>query len=117
MMGTPCFLLESVPINIGNWIPHKIQDLGAPGSGGMEGENTTCVSDENQWQNVPNLNFNRSVRKIKLNCNWYDNCNSNWAAASLVRDSPLNPLSIKAGDFSFKRSQPAAKHATDFLEL
>ncbi len=54
----------------------------------MEGENTVCVSDENSWQNVPNVHFNRDDRKIKLNYDWYDNDNSNWAVPSFVRDSP-----------------------------
>lgn len=40
MMGTPCFLLEQAPISVGEFVPHKIQDLGAPGSGVTEEENT-----------------------------------------------------------------------------
>jgi hypothetical protein len=78
-------------------IPHKIQDPGAPGSGVMEGENAACVSGENPWQNVPNLNFNRNDRKIKLDENWYDNDNSNWAVPSFVRDSPSPPLLKRRG--------------------
>jgi hypothetical protein len=115
MMGTPCFLLESAFAKASadrrayakESIPHKIQDLDASGSGGMEGENTTCVSGENPWQNVPNMNFNRNDRKIKLNYNWYDNYNSNWAVASLVRESPSNPLPKKRRFFYFSDlSQP-----------
>ncbi|MFZ6015672.1 MAG: hypothetical protein ACOYUZ_04955 [Patescibacteria group bacterium] len=44
------------------------------------------VSGENQWQHVPGLGFLRSVRKIGLDCSWYDGCSSDWAAASLVRE-------------------------------
>lgn len=40
MMGTPCFLLEQAPMFIGEFVPHKIQDLDASESGVMEGENT-----------------------------------------------------------------------------
>ncbi len=105
MMGTPCFLLESAFAKATadrqayamERIPHKIQDPGAPGSGVMEGENAACVSDENPWQNVPNLNFNRDDRKIKLDENWYDNTNSSWAVPSFVRDSPSHPPAQMAG--------------------
>ena len=81
---------------IGERIPYKIQDLDASGSGVMEGENTACVSDENPWHNVPNLNFNRDDRKIKLNYNWNDNHNPNWSVPSFVRESPSQtpPMSI-----------------------
>lgn len=41
MMGTPCFLLEQAPMDIGEFVPHKIQDLDASESGVMEGENTS----------------------------------------------------------------------------
>jgi hypothetical protein len=99
MMGTPCFLLEQAPplVSGGEFVPHKIQDLDASESGVIEGENTACVSDENPWQNVPNVNFNRDDRKIKLNYDWYDNYNSNWAVPSFVRDSPSQPLASIAG--------------------
>ncbi|HWQ99684.1 MAG TPA: hypothetical protein VN397_02440 [Candidatus Methylomirabilis sp.] len=100
MMGTPCFLLEQAPQYCGEFVPHKIQDSGAPGSGVMEGENTACVSDENPWQNVPNVNFNRDARKIKLNYDWYDNYNSYWAVPSFVRDSPSQPR-LHAGGVVF----------------
>lgn len=43
MMGTPCFLLEQAPplASGGEFVPHKIQDLDASGSGVMEGKNTS----------------------------------------------------------------------------
>jgi hypothetical protein len=74
-------------MNIEECVPYKIQNPDASGFGGLEGEDTACVSDENPWTNVPNLNFNRDNRKIKLNYDWYDNHNSHWAVPSFVRDS------------------------------
>jgi hypothetical protein len=67
----------------------------------MEGENIACVSDENPWQNLPDLNFDRSDRKIKLNYNWYDNYNSDWSVPSFARESPSNPLPTQAEGFLF----------------
>ena len=47
-----------------------------------------AVPDEKPWTNVPNLNFDRDKRKIQLNYNWSNNCNSKWAVPSFFRDSP-----------------------------
>ena len=48
MMGTPCFLLEQSTFLHANreveFVPHKIQDSGAPESGVMDKENTLSVS-------------------------------------------------------------------------
>ena len=41
----------------------------------------TCrtVPGNQQWMNVPNVNFDRDDRKVKLNANWSDNANDNWS--------------------------------------
>lgn len=97
MMGTPCFLLEQAPMSIGEFVPHKIQDLDASESGVMEGESALAVPGEKPWANVPNLNFDSDNRKIQLNYNWCDNYNSNWAVPSFVRDSPSQTPVVMAG--------------------
>lgn len=85
--GTSCMFTERVP--------HKIQGTDAPVPGVME-EESVNVSSENPWQNVPNLNFDRDDRKVRLNYNWYDNANSNWAVPS-SRDSSPQTRSARAG--------------------
>ena len=58
------------------------------------------VPDNDPWTNVPNLNFNRDNRKIKLNYNWNDNCNPKWAVPSFFRDSPSqSPVFMAGGCF------------------
>lgn len=37
------------------------------------------MSDDEDWQNVPILNWNRNNRKVKLNTNWDDNRNPDYA--------------------------------------
>lgn len=44
--------------------------------------------DNEPWQNVPYVNFNRDNRKVKLNANWYDNANDN-LAVPVFRESLL----------------------------
>jgi hypothetical protein len=44
------------------------------------------VSDEFPWQDLPDLSFDRSDRRIKLDYGWYDGYSSLWAVASLVRE-------------------------------
>jgi hypothetical protein len=43
------------------------------------------VPGSGPWSYVPYLNWNRNDRKVKLNANWADNVNNNWAAP-VVRD-------------------------------
>jgi hypothetical protein len=62
----------------------------------MDGENVPYVwlpgyevnvfFNENPWQNVPHVNFDRDSRKINLNDGWYGSCHSRWAVPSLVRE-------------------------------
>lgn len=37
------------------------------------------------WRNLPYLNWNSANRKVKLNANWDDNRNYNWACPVVVR--------------------------------
>lgn len=71
MMSTPCFFLGSAPMSIGEWIPHKIQGMGAPVLGVMEGRSIFEVPGYDEWTNMPNVWHNGD--KAKLNGNHCEN--------------------------------------------
>lgn len=76
-MGTPCWCLES---SFKDWIPHKIQEPGAPGSGGLEGISAyEAFPEYDSWTNVPIVNLNRNDGKVKLNANDQSNDNSGYS--------------------------------------
>ncbi len=102
MTGTPCFLLEQAPISIGEFVPHKIQDPDASGYGVTEEENIFLAPGEKPFANVPNVNFNRDNRQVKLNSNPADNSNDNLAVPSLL-DFPSRSLALAAGDRFFMK--------------
>lgn len=105
MMGTPCFLLESfITKAVGQTVAEEMDRFHIKyrirvrlNPVVRKKKTLLTVPDEKPWTNVPNLNFDRDDRKIKLNYNWSDNYNSNWAVPSFVRDSPSRPLALTAG--------------------
>lgn len=58
------------------------------------------IPGNEDWTNVPILNWNRTNRKVNLNANWDDNRNSNYAVPvrrdylSQLRGCNLRPLNI-----------------------
>ena len=99
MMGTPRFLLEQAvpPLASGRteFVPHKIQDMGAPVSGVMEGENViqpVPENDDEAWQNVVIVNFNRDNRQVNVNANDRSNDNSDYSVPSLRESSSRSHL-------------------------
>ena len=52
------------------------------------------------WRNVPNLNWNSGNRKVKLNANWDDNRNYNWACpVVLCRDCSSSKRRVRYPSF------------------
>lgn len=44
-------------------------------------------NDDESWQNVPYVNWNRDNAKVKLNANWRSNDNSNYSVPVLRESS------------------------------
>ncbi len=44
--------------------------------------------DDEPWQNVPYVNWNRDNAKVKLNANWRSNENSDYSVPVLRESSP-----------------------------
>lgn len=63
----------------------------------MEEENISLAPDEKPFANIPNFNFNRDHRQVKLNSNPADNSNDNLAVPSF-QDSPSRSLALAARD-------------------
>lgn len=61
-------------------------------SGVSEGENVILLvpeNDDESWNNVPYVNWNRDNGQVNLNANWRSNDNSNYSVPDL-RESPPN---------------------------
>ena len=65
--------------------------MGAPVPGDLEGQKIQNVSGNKSWSNVPNLNFNRDNRQVKLNADNRDNRNDNWAVPEFRERFTKNP--------------------------
>lgn len=48
-----------------------------------EGYRCQKIPGNQPWTNCPYLNWNQTNRKVKLNANWTDNVNNQWAAPVL----------------------------------
>ena len=100
-MGTPRFFLGQICCNRQRCVPHKVQGTGAPVSGVVEGKNVIRLVpeyDDEAWQNVVIVNFNRDNRQVNVNANDRSNDNSDYAVPVLRESSPRSRLS-KAGLF------------------
>ena len=75
------------------------------------------VPGNQPWRNVPNVNFNRDNRKVKLNANSDDNANDNWSVPS-SRECACRRDAVKASFLLLgKRFHPPAEHLSDFMEF
>jgi len=97
MMGTPRFFLGQTCCNRHGCVPHKVQGTGAPVSGVMEGKNVIQLVpeyDDDAWQNVVIVNFNRDNRQVNVNAYDRSNDNSDYSVP-VLRDSPSQtPVSM-----------------------
>lgn len=88
-MGEYSVLSFELSTVFGECNSHKIQDADASVSSGMEEESVRTVPGNDPWQNVPNVWFDRDDSKVKLNYNWDDNRNCNYAVPAFLRESSL----------------------------
>ncbi|MFH1620750.1 MAG: hypothetical protein ABIB04_01555 [Patescibacteria group bacterium] len=75
--------------------------MGAPVSGVMEGKNVIRLVpeyDDEAWQNVVIVNFNRDNRQVNVNANDRSNDNSDYSVP-VLRESSLRSRLSRAGLF------------------